>query len=94
MQLILDKNLTGLDGKELPDANMGKILANSLANGSGGDSIKYLDWAFKLYNGKSINLDDSDYTKLYKEVENNKQLTRLVNAQILQEMERQKHNKT
>lgn len=94
MQLILDKNLTGLDGKDLPNANMGQILASSLANSAGGDSIKYLDWALKLYNGKPIHLDDADYIKLYKEVENNKQLTRLVNAQILQEMERQKHNKT
>jgi len=89
MKLLLDKNLIGLDGKDLPDANMGKILANSLVNNTGADAIKYLDWALKLYNSEEIQLDDADYKKIYKEVENNKQFTRLVIAQILKEMERQ-----
>ena len=93
MQLLLDKNLKGLDGNDIPNSHVGKILANCLVSSAGGDSIKYLDWALKLYNGKPIHLDDADYNKLYKEVEGNKQLTRLVNAQILQEMERQKQTK-
>lgn len=89
MKLLLDKKLTGLDGKEFPDTHMGKILANSLVNNTGEDAIKYLDWALKLYNGEEIRLDSTDYKKLYKEVENNRQFTRLASAQILKEMERQ-----
>lgn len=89
MQLLLDKNLTGLDGKDLSNSHMGKILANLLVNNTGKDAIKYLDCALKLYNNEAIQLDNADYKKLYKEVEESKQFTRLVTAQILQEMERQ-----
>ena len=91
MKLLLDKNVRGLDGKDLPNSNMGKLLANSLVNNTGTDAIKYLDWALKLYNNETIQLDEADYSKLYKEIENNKQFTRLVIAQILQEMERQRN---
>jgi len=94
MQLLLDKNLIGLDEKELPNSHMGKLLANALISSSGGDAIKYMDWSLKLYSGQSIELDDADYNKLYKEVENNKQFTRLVSAQILKEMDKQKQTKT
>jgi len=90
MKLLLDKNLKGLDGKDLPDAHMGKLLANALANSGGEESIKYIDWSLKLYNGEEILLDDTDYKKLYNEVESNKMFTRLVKAQVLKEMELQK----
>lgn len=90
MQLLLDKPLIGLDGKEIDDSHMGKILANALVNKEGSDDIKYFDWALKLYNNEKIELDDSDYNKLYKEIENDKRLTRIVKAQILKEMDRQK----
>lgn len=90
MKLLLNKDLTGLDGKEMPHANLGKLLANSLAGSNGAESIKYMDWALKFYNGEAVELDDTDYKKLYKEIEENKQFTRIVKSQILKEMERQK----
>lgn len=89
MKLLLDKNLVGLNGEEIQNGHMGKVLANSLANSGGSEAIKYMDWALKFFNGHEVSLDDTDYKKLYDEIESNKQFTRLVKAQLLREIEKQ-----
>ena len=57
MKLNLHFNSLGIDGKELPDANAGNIIAQALANDTDGDCLKYWEWALKLNKGESIDLD-------------------------------------
>jgi hypothetical protein len=87
------KNLLGesiLDEKNNP-ATAGKLLAGSLVNQAKGNSIKFYNWALKMYNCEDVNLDKSDVKVLTEYVESNEQLTVLVKAQILEVLD-QKEN--
>lgn len=75
--------ILGLDGVELPDANMGKLVAQMLVNGSKGDALKYFHWAQKLHKGEALELDPSDAETLKNFIKDNDQLTILVKAQAL-----------
>ena len=76
-------HILGIDGKELPDANAGNIIAQALANDTDGDCLKYWEWALKLNKGESIDLDISDKEKLSTFVKNHKGLPNLTKAQVL-----------
>lgn len=75
--------ILGLDGVELPDSNMGKLVGQMLVNGSKGDALKYFHWAQKLYKGEALELDPSDSETLKNFIKDNDQLTILVKAQAL-----------
>ena len=60
MKIDLNKSLIDLEGKEIADSNMGKIVAQTLITGSKGDALKFWDWANKLYKGEVLDLDKSD----------------------------------
>lgn len=66
------------------DLTCGRVLANSLVNQSEGDSIKYLDWARKLYKGEPLNLDRSDRKNLEEFVQRAKDITVLAKGQLLE----------
>jgi len=87
MKVDLNKNVKGLNGEDLQDANMGKIVANSLVAGTKGNAIKFFDWAMKLYNGQVIDLDKADQKTLKDFIENNETLTILFKAQVLEQLE-------
>lgn len=87
---MLDFNVTlkGLDGQEVKDEKnapitVGKMLANQLAFTNKGDALKLFNWAQKMYNGETLDLDKSDESVLKEFVKNNEQLTVLAKAQIL-----------
>ena len=83
-----------LDGKELANVkNLGKLLANVLVAGSKGDVMKFYDWAVKLNNGETLDLDRSDYEKLRDFVKENESLTILAKGQILPLLENDKLQK-
>lgn len=84
MKINLNKNVVGVDGKELQDSNMGKIIANALASSQNGDALKLMDWALKLYNGKELDLDPSDLQVFKDFVLNNQSFTVLLRARILE----------
>lgn len=79
----MNVSILGLDGVELPDANMGKLVAQMLVNGSKGDALKYFHWAQKLHKGEPLELDPSDSETLKNFIKDNDQLTILVKAQAL-----------
>lgn len=64
MEINLNKSVVDLEGKEIPNSNMAKMLANSLSSSATGDALKFWDWAKKLYSGKKLDLDPSDVATL------------------------------
>lgn len=88
MKLNLDKNLLSLGGEPLEGGNMAKILANTLANSSQGNVIKFYDWAVRLYNEGEIEVDRADMSVLKQVIESNQNLTILAKAQLLAELDK------
>lgn len=86
MKIQLNKNLVGLDGQEIDQSNMGKLLATILSSSNKGDALKFWSWATKLHSGEELDLDPSDMETLKNFVKDSEQLTILSKAQILQEL--------
>ena len=62
MKLNLNIKVVDLDGKEIPDANLGKIIARDLFFSSEKDNaLKFFEWAQKLHIGEPIDLDTQDH---------------------------------
>lgn len=85
-EVNLDFQLKGLDGKEIPESNAGKILSQSLANDSGKNPVKVWAWAQELYNGKSLKLDPSDLEFLKQLTTDSPYLPAMTKAQILEKL--------
>jgi len=83
MKLNFNFNLVDLDGKEINDANAGKLLANTLINQTKGDAVKYWEWALALNKGEVIDLDTSDQETLKNFVKDTEVLPVLTKAQLL-----------
>lgn len=83
-KIDLNKAIKDLDGKEIEGSNLGKLVAQMLASANKGDALKYMSWALKLHEGKSIELDPSDLETLKNFVKDHEQLTNLSKAQILE----------
>ena len=75
--------ILGLDGKELEESNIGKLVAQMLVNTAKGDALKYWHWAQNLHAGKALDLDPSDVETLKNFIKEHDQLTILVKAQAL-----------
>lgn len=84
MKINIDLNfpIKGLDDKEIPDSNAGKLLGNMLASNNKGDALKYYDWGRSLYKGNVIEVDRSDFDTIEKFIKESEQLSNLVKAQI------------
>lgn len=83
MKLNFNFNLTDLDGKELENANAGKLLANTLIQQTKGDAVKYWEWALALNKGDILDLDSSDQETLKNFVKDSETITILAKAQVL-----------
>ena len=90
MKLDLNKPLLNLEGTQIEDATIGKVLASNLAAASEGDAVKYMLWAVLLYKGSPIEVDKVDADKIEKFVENHRGLTNLAKAAILNEIDEQR----
>lgn len=84
MKIDLNKSVKDLDGVEIPDGHMGKIIANMLTQSIRGDALKYWGWALKLNNKEELEIDQSDFETLKEFVKNHEQLTILTKAQVLE----------
>jgi hypothetical protein len=83
MKLNFNFNLVDLDGKEIENGNLGKILANNLINQTKGDAVKYWEWALALNKGDIIDLDTSDQDTLKTFIKDSEVLPVLTKAQSL-----------
>lgn len=83
MKLNFNFNLVDLDGKEIDNANAGKVIANSLVQQSKGDALKFWEWALSLNKGTVLDLDTSDQETLKNFVKDSEQFPIISKAQIL-----------
>jgi hypothetical protein len=83
MKLDLNFELKNLEGQPIENANVGKLIANTLISETKGDALKYFDWANKLYAGKTLDIDLSDAEVLKNFIKNHEGFTVLLKAQIL-----------
>lgn len=62
MTLNFNFKIKDLAGKAIegPNGNAGKLLAQMLSGLNKGNSVKLYDWALKLWNGKPLEIDDTD----------------------------------
>lgn len=84
MKLDFNFNLTDLDGKDIENANAGKLLANTLAQQAKGDALKFWEWALALNKGEIVDLDSSDQTTLKNFIKDSESLAILAKGQLLQ----------
>lgn len=84
MKLDFNFNLTDLDGKDIENANAGKLLANTLAQQAKGDALKFWEWALALNKGEIVDLDTSDQTTLKTFIKDSDSLAILAKGQLLQ----------
>lgn len=76
-------NFKDLDGKEDPQANAGKVLANALANMNQGNSIQLFDWALKLWNHQDIELTQTESEVLIAMIEKTEFIIVIGKAQLI-----------
>lgn len=88
MKIDLNKSVLDLDGKEIENANMGKIVAQFLVNESKGDALKFWDWALKLNKGEVLDLDKSDQDTFKTLIKETEKLPIITKAQILEQLQK------
>lgn len=88
MKIDLNKNVIDLDGNQIENANMGKIVAQFLVNESKGDALKFWDWALKLNKGEVLDLDKSDQETFKSLIKETEKLPIITKAQILEQLQK------
>lgn len=83
MKLNFNKALQDLDGSEVKNSNMGKVLANVLSQSSTGEPVKCWEMALKLFRGEEIEVDTTDKELLENMISSSKTLTNMGKAQLL-----------
>lgn len=83
-KIDLNKAIKDLDGKEIADSNLGKLVAQMLVTSNKGDALKYMAWAMKLHAGETLELDPTDKEVLKNFIKDHEQLTILSKAQMLE----------
>jgi hypothetical protein len=83
MKLNFNFNLVNLDGKEIDNANAGKLIANSLVQQSKGDALKFWEWALALNKGEELDLDSSDQETLKNFIKDSENFAIIAKAQLL-----------
>jgi hypothetical protein len=77
----------GLDGKQIkldPETEtLNKIIGNTLVASNKGETLKFYDWAVKIYKGESIHVDAADLKKIRDFVDNHAEMYILCKAQLL-----------
>jgi len=84
----LNKPAKDLKGKAIEGSNLGEMLADVLAmHNEGKQALKFYGWALNLAAGKDLELDQADVNTLKEFVESSKQMTVMLSAQILLEID-------
>jgi hypothetical protein len=84
MKLDFNFNLLDLDGKQIENANAGKLLANTLVQQSKGDALKFWEWAVSINKGEILDLDSSDQETLKNFIKDSENFAIIAKAQLLQ----------
>jgi hypothetical protein len=89
MKIDLNCNLLDLDGKEVPNTNAGKLVAQTLVQQTKGDALKFWDWAVALNKGETLDLDSSDQETFKNFVKDSEAITIFAKAQILLKLKKE-----
>ena len=87
MKIDLNAPIIDLDGTEINDSNMGKIVAQMLITETKGDALKFWDWAQKLYKGEILDLDKSDQEVFKNFIKETEKIPVITKAQILDKLQ-------
>ena len=87
MKIDLNAPIIDLDGTEIKDSNMGKIVAQMLISETKGDALKFWDWAQKLYKGEILDLDKSDQEVFKNFIKDTEKIPVITKAQILDRLQ-------
>jgi len=95
MRLTFNFKLKDLSGNEFAsdESTANKVVAGFLSQINKGNAIKLWDWALKLYGGKGIEVDDTDYKIIEGLIETTETLPALTKAQLLLYLEDQNKKK-
>jgi len=85
-KIDLNKNIIDLDGTEIPNSNIGKLLAQFLISETEGNALKLWNWAQKFYQGEIVELDLSDYNDLTEMIKRTNKIPIITKAQILEKL--------
>ena len=79
------KDLSGnpIEGENGKPTMANKLLAQMLSSQNKGNSIKLLDWALKVWDGKELDLDETDAEVLLTLIENTEMLTALAKVPMI-----------
>ena len=88
MKVTLNKQFKQLSGAEMGGMRMGQVLAEALSASNKGNSIKLYNWALKLYNKESLEMDDTDFEVLRGLIETSEMIQNLFKAQITIELDK------
>lgn len=88
MKIDLNCNLLDLEGQEVENTNAGKLVAQTLVQGTKGDALKFWDWAVALNKGEVLDLDSSDQETFKNFVKESEVITIFAKAQILNKLKK------
>lgn len=88
MKIDLNCNLLDLEGQEVENTNAGKLVAQTLVQGTKGDALKFWDWAVALNKGDVLDLDSSDQETFKNFVKESEVITIFAKAQILNKLKK------
>ena len=89
MKIDLNFDLADLDGKAIENTNAGKLVAQTLVQGTKGDALKFWDWAVALNKGEVLDLDSSDQETFKNFVKDSEAITIFAKAQILLKLKKE-----
>ena len=85
---LMNKKLIDLNGEEIPNLNMGDIVALILVSGEEStDIVKLYELALRIKK-EVVTLDTTDWELIQNKIKDNKQYTVLAKAQILLEIKK------
>lgn len=83
MKLNFNKLLQNLDGSEVENSNMGKLLANVLSQANTGEPVKCWEMSLKLFKGDELEVDTTDKEMLEGVIKASQNLSNAGKAQLL-----------
>jgi len=83
MKLNFNKSLQNLDGSEVEQSNMGKLLANVLSQANTGEPVKCWEMSLKLFKGEELDIDTTDKEMLEGVIKASQNLSNAGKAQLL-----------
>lgn len=83
MKLNFNKSLQNLDGSEVEQSNMGKLLANVLSQANTGEPVKCWEMSLKLFKGDELEVDTTDKEMLEGVIKASQNLSNAGKAQLL-----------